>query len=83
MVQFKLVVGSLTNVLDNPTTLTGRQIAKHMASKVNEVITGTYDHVGQAIIYGDTDLAYFSHMKFKKKLKQVRFGQKKVLIQTV
>ena len=33
------------------TTLTGRQIAKHMAGKVNEVITGTYDHVGQAIIY--------------------------------
>ena len=40
-----------------------------MASKVNEVITGTYDHVGQAIIYGDTDSAYFSlHMKFKKEI---------------
>ncbi len=37
------------------TTLTGRQIAKHMASKVNEIITGEYDHVGKAIIYGDTD----------------------------
>ena len=34
---------------------TGRQIAKHMASKVNEVITGEYDPVGKAIIYGDTD----------------------------
>jgi len=42
------------------TTLTGRQIAKHMAAKVNEIITGTYDHVGKAVIYGDTDSVYFS-----------------------
>jgi DNA polymerase elongation subunit (family B) len=42
------------------TTLTGRQIAKHMASKINEVITGEYNHVGKSIIYGDTDSAYFS-----------------------
>lgn len=42
------------------TTLTGRQIAKHMAAKVNEIVTGTYDHVGKAVIYGDTDSVYFS-----------------------
>jgi DNA polymerase elongation subunit (family B) len=42
------------------TTLVGRQIAKHMASKVNEIITGEYDHVGKAVIYGDTDSCYFS-----------------------
>lgn len=42
------------------TTLTGRQIAKHMASKVNEIITGDYNHVGKAVIYGDTDSVYFS-----------------------
>jgi DNA polymerase elongation subunit (family B) len=42
------------------TTLTGRIIAKHMDSHVNEAITGTYDHVGQAVIYGDTDSVYFS-----------------------
>ena len=42
------------------TTLTGRSIAKHMASKINEIVTGDYDHVGKAIIYGDTDSAYFS-----------------------
>ncbi len=42
------------------TTLTGRAIARHMASKVNEVITGEYDHVGSSIIYGDTDSCYFS-----------------------
>ena len=42
------------------TTLTGRTIAKHMDSFVNEAITGKYDHVGDAIIYGDTDSVYFS-----------------------
>ncbi len=42
------------------TTLTGRQITKHMAGKVNEIITGEYNHVGKAIIYGDTDSCYFS-----------------------
>ncbi len=42
------------------TTLTGRIIAKHMDATVNEAITGTYDHVGSSIIYGDTDSVYFS-----------------------
>jgi DNA polymerase elongation subunit (family B) len=42
------------------TTLTGRQIVKHMAGKVNEVITGEYDYRGKSIIYGDTDSCYFS-----------------------
>jgi DNA polymerase elongation subunit (family B) len=48
------------NRIGQSTTLTGRQIAKHMASKVNEIITGEYDHIGKAIIYGDTDSCYFS-----------------------
>jgi DNA polymerase elongation subunit (family B) len=42
------------------TTLTGRAIAYHMDAYVNECITGKYDHVGEAIIYGDTDSVYFS-----------------------
>ncbi len=42
------------------TTLTGRSIARHMDAYVNECVTGTYDHVGDAIIYGDTDSCYFS-----------------------
>ena len=42
------------------TTLTGRIIAKHMDAHVNEAITGTYDHTGEAIIYGDTDSVYFT-----------------------
>ena len=49
------------------TTLTGRQIVKHMTSKVNEIITGEYDHVGKAIIYGDTDSVYFSAYQTLKK----------------
>jgi DNA polymerase elongation subunit (family B) len=42
------------------TTLTGRAIARHMDAYVNECITGVYDHVGEAIIYGDTDSCYFT-----------------------
>ena len=48
------------NRIGQSTTLTGRRIARHMASKINEIITGDYDHVGKSIIYGDTDSAYFS-----------------------
>jgi hypothetical protein len=43
------------NRIGQSTTLTGRGIAKHMAGKINEVITGEYDHIGKSIIYGDTD----------------------------
>jgi len=42
------------------TTLTGRQIVKHMSAEVNKTITGEYDHVGKSVIYGDTDSVYFS-----------------------
>jgi len=49
------------------TTLSGRQIVKHMASKVNEIIAGEYDHRGKAIIYGDTDSCYFSAYKTLQK----------------
>ena len=42
------------------TTLTGRVIARHMDATVNECLTGEYDYVGQAVIYGDTDSVYFS-----------------------
>jgi DNA polymerase elongation subunit (family B) len=42
------------------TTLTGRAIARHMDAYVNECITGKYDHVGESIIYGDTDSCYFT-----------------------
>ena len=42
------------------TTLTGRAIVKHMSAEVNKTITGTYDHTGDSVIYGDTDSVYFS-----------------------
>ena len=68
----KINLNSLYGALLNPgsrffdmrigqsTTLCGRSIVKHMASKVNEFIAGKYDHVGDGIIYGDTDSCYFS-----------------------
>ena len=48
------------NRIGQSTTLTGRAIAQHMAGKVNEIITGENNHIGKAIIYGDTDSCYFS-----------------------
>jgi DNA polymerase elongation subunit (family B) len=42
------------------TTLTGRQVVKHMNAKINELAVGEYDHTGIANIYADTDSAYFS-----------------------
>ena len=49
------------------TTLTGRAIARHMDAHINECITGEYDHVGEAVIYGDTDSCYFSAWPMIKK----------------
>jgi len=42
------------------TTLTGRSIARHMAGYINECVFGIKDHLGDAIIYGDTDSCYFT-----------------------
>lgn len=68
----KINLNSLYGALLNPgcrfhdhrigqsTTLTGRIIAKHMDAFINECITGKYEHDGEAIVYGDTDSAYFS-----------------------
>ena len=55
------------NRIGQSTTLTGRQITKHMAGKINEIITGEYDHVGKSIIYGDTDSCYFTAYSTLKK----------------
>ena len=42
------------------TTLTGRRITRYMAGKTNELLTGKFDHLGDCIIYGDTDSVYFT-----------------------
>ena len=42
------------------TTLNGRCVAKHMAAQVNAIFTNDYNHIGETIIYGDTDSCYFS-----------------------
>jgi len=54
------------------TTLTGRQIVKHMSAKTNEFITGKYDHLGASLIYGDTD------SWIGTTLHQTNFGEKTV-----
>lgn len=52
--------------LGQSTTLSGRSIVKHMNAQINEVITGVYDHTGDAIVYADTDSCYFSVVEFFK-----------------
>jgi DNA polymerase elongation subunit (family B) len=42
------------------TTLSGRTIVKHQCAYLNELITGAYQHDGEAVIYSDTDSTYFS-----------------------
>lgn len=55
--------------LGQSVTLTGRQITKHMMAAVNEIITGSYEHDGSAIVYGDTDSAYFTaHPALKEQI---------------
>ena len=49
------------------TTLSGRSIARHMAGYINECITGKFDHLGDAIVYGDTDSCYFTAWPALKK----------------
>ena len=78
----KILLNSLYGAVGNPgsrwydprvaqsTTLSGRCIVKHMSAKINEVIAGEYDHIGKAIIYGDTDSAYFSAYPVMKSLEE-------------
>ena len=63
-------------------TLTGRCITKHMGAKVNEIVTGKYDHQGESIIYGDTDSVYFSaHKALTKEIEngQIPWGKDSVI----
>lgn len=39
-----------------------------MQGKINEIITGIYDYMGQSIIYGDTDSGYFSAYEVMRNL---------------
>jgi DNA polymerase elongation subunit (family B) len=52
--------------LGQSVTLTGRSIVRHMNAKINEIIAGEYDYMGDAICYADTDSCYFSAAKILK-----------------
>ena len=52
--------------LGQSVTLTGRSMTKHMASRINEIVTGEYNHEGGCVIYGDTDSVYFSVAHYMK-----------------
>ena len=64
-------------------TLSGRQIVKHMSSQLNEFIAGTYDHTGDAIVYGDTDSCYFSAwplIKDQVQSKQIEWSKETAIV---
>jgi DNA polymerase elongation subunit (family B) len=53
-----------------------------MGSKVNEIITGKYDHIGDACIYSDTDSQYFSAypiMKDQEEFKNYEWTKENVI----
>ena len=52
--------------LGQSVTLTGRTITKHMASTINEIVTGNYTESGGIIVYGDTDSVMFSAKRYFK-----------------
>lgn len=56
--------------LGQSVTLTGRTMTKHMAGSINEICTGTYNHEGGAVVYGDTDSVYFSVAHYFKLINQ-------------
>lgn len=62
--------------LGQSVTLTGRSMAKHLASKINEVCGEEYSHSGGAVVYGDTDSVYFS-VSQQMKLRGAEFGLNK------
>lgn len=52
--------------LGQSTTMTGRCIVRHMGAKINEVVTGEYDYLGEICYYQDTDSCYFSMYSYSK-----------------
>lgn len=68
--------------LGQSTTLSGRCVAKHMASQVNNIFTENYHHQGDTIIYGDTDSCYFSAWPiFKEQVErgEIQWSREKVI----
>ena len=87
----KIQLNSLYGALANPgsrffdlrmaqsITLTGRNITRHMAAKINEILTAKYDYVGDCIIYGDTDSAYFSVVPIAEKIEGFDFTKQNII----
>jgi DNA polymerase elongation subunit (family B) len=64
------------------TTLSGRSIDKHMAAKINQIITGVYDYKGDAIKYCDTDSSMFSFydiLKDKEEYKDFDWSKENII----
>jgi DNA polymerase elongation subunit (family B) len=62
------------------TTMSGRKIVQHMASKTNEIAIGEYKHKGGIVAYGDTDSVYtrLSSPEFKEKYPNFNYNRENV-----
>lgn len=62
------------------TTMSGRKIVQHMASKANELVLGKYWHKGGIVGYGDTDSCYYclSSDEFKEKYPNFNYTRENV-----
>lgn len=67
-IKLNSLYGALTNLyfrffdirMGESTTGTGRRVLRHQISEVNQTLTDEYVVDGDAVIYGDTDSAYFN-----------------------
>lgn len=86
-IQLNSLYGAITNPgsrffdqrLGQSITLTGRNITRHMAARINEILTTKYDYVGECIIYGDTDSAYFSVVPIAEKIEDFKFTKESII----
>ena len=86
-IQLNSLYGALTNAgsrfydsrMGQSITLSGRMIAKHMGGSINEILTGTFDHRGPCITYGDTDSVYFSAWPMKDEMEGFEFNEDNVV----
>ena len=48
-------------------------ITRHMGAETNKLLTGDYNHVGDTIVYGDTDCLLYSYSAITRRTR-TRYG---------
>lgn len=86
-IQLNSLYGAVTNPgsrffdqrMGQSITLTGRNITRHMAARINEILTAKYDYLGDCIIYGDTDSTYFSAVPIEDSIEKFEFTKESII----